>query len=246
MGSEYLDAHTMVAQAYMSSETVVVETVIDSSKLMQVAAMSVMQANTLWDFYDTTQFETIDEEFNAVTGMSLHTMAQMKPVAIAMFYSLSIAQRELAKSGLNFSGQPIDVYFAHNGAKNGKEIVTLETMMEQMEMIYNSEPLEEQAEMLLAMVEEAEVEDISIELLKYYEKEDIRAMARLSEEIDHDYGDMAVLLDNRNNKWIDKLKPILADGDAFIAVGALHLPGEEGLIELLTEAGYTLKPASRS
>ena len=246
VGSEYLEAHESVAEAYQSSETVVVETVIDSSKLMQVAVMSVMQANTLWDFYDTTQFETIDEEFSAVTGMSLNTMAQMKPVAIAMFYSLSIAQRELAKSGLNFSGQPIDVYFANNGARNGKEVVTLETMMEQMEMIYNSESLEEQAEMLLAMIEEAEVEDVSIELLKYYEKEDIRAMARLSEEIDHEYGDMAVLLDNRNKKWIEKLKPVLAEGNAFIAVGALHLPGEEGLIALLSNAGYTLKPASRS
>jgi uncharacterized protein YbaP (TraB family) len=34
--------------------------------------------------------------------------------------------------------------------------------------------------------------------------------------------------------------PVLATGDAFIAVGALHLPGEEGLVELLRAQGYRL------
>lgn len=246
VGSEYLKAHSHVAEVYAASERVVVETVIDSSKLMEVAAMSIMHENTLWDFFDTAQFEAIDAEFSAVTGMSLNSMAQLKPVAVAMFYSLSIAQQELSKSGLNFSGQPIDVYFAADAGKKGKEVVSLETMMEQMELIYNSETPEEQAEMLLSMIEDADVEDVSIELLKYYEEEDIEAMAKLSEEIGNDYGDMAVLLDNRNNQWIEKLKPVLEEGKAFIAVGALHLPGDEGLIELLTDAGYTLKPASRS
>lgn len=238
VGSEYLEAHSGVAEAYASSDKVVVETVIDSSKLMQVAAMSMMNENTLWDFYDTAQFETIDSEFSSVTGMSLSNMMQMKPVAVAMFYSLSIAQQELAKSGLNFSGQPIDVFFASDAGKKGKELVTLETMMEQMEMIYNSETLEQQAEMLLAMIQDADVEDVSIELLKYYEEEDIEAMAKLSEEIGNDYGDMAVLLDNRNNKWLETLKPVLEEGKVFIAVGALHLPGEEGLIGLLRDQGF--------
>lgn len=246
VGSEYLDVHTPVASAYASSETVVVETLIDSSKLMQVATMSMMTENTLWDFYDTVQFESIDSEFKDVTGMSLTSMTQMKPIAIAMFYSLSIAQQELAKSELNFSGLPIDLYFAQQAGKSGKEVVPLETMMEQMDMLYNSDPLEEQAEMLLEMINDTTVEDISIALLDYYEAENLEAMAKLSEEVGNDYGDMAVLLDNRNNKWIDQLKPILAKGDAFIAVGALHLPGEEGLLVLLTEEGYKLSPVEKS
>ena len=34
--------------------------------------------------------------------------------------------------------------------------------------------------------------------------------------------------------------PILAQGNAFMAVGALHLPGQEGLVRLLRNAGYTV------
>ena len=246
VGSDYLNDHVKVSEAYSSSERVVVETVIDSSKLMQVASMSMMQGNTLWDFYDTAQFEFIDDEFKQVTGMPLTNMVQLKPVAVAMFYSLTIAQQELANSGLNFSGQPIDMYFASNGSKSGKEVVTLETMMEQMEMLYNSDPLEEQAEMLLDMMEDTTVKSVNIELLKYYEEGNIEAMAKLAEEMGDDYGDMAVLLDNRNNKWVEQLKPLIAEGDAFIAVGALHLPGKEGLISLLKAEGYKVKAISRS
>ena len=244
IGSDYLADHPKVAEAYASAEKVVVETVIDSSKLMEVAAMSVMQNQTLWDFYDTAQFELINTEFSEVTGMPLTSMTQLKPVAIAMFYSLSIAQQELVNSGLNFSGQPIDVYFAGKGRRSGKEVISLETMMEQMEMLYNSDSLEEQAKMLLTLMEDSTVTDISVTLLEYYEEEDIEAMAKLADETGDDYGDMAVLLDNRNNKWIEKLEPVLDEGNAFIAVGALHLPGREGLIQLLKDRGFEIRPVT--
>ena len=71
-------------------------------------------------------------------------------------------------------------------------------------------------------------------------------MFELSEEAADQYGDMAVVLDNRNNKWIAKLAPVLNQGNAFIAVGALHLPGKEGLISLLSAEGYKLTPVKGS
>ena len=44
----------------------------------------------------------------------------------------------------------------------------------------------------------------------------------------------------RNKTMIKSAKPIIDQGNAFIAVGALHLPGPDGLIELLRKAGYTV------
>ena len=41
-------------------------------------------------------------------------------------------------------------------------------------------------------------------------------------------------------RWSSSAEPILAAGNAFIAVGALHLPGPDGLVELLRKAGYTV------
>ena len=48
------------------------------------------------------------------------------------------------------------------------------------------------------------------------------------------------LNDERNVTMVNRMAVRLAEGGAFIAVGALHLPGERGLVSLLTQAGYTV------
>lgn len=52
---------------------------------------------------------------------------------------------------------------------------------------------------------------------------------------------MVELLDVRNRAWMPRLKSELSLGGAFVAVGALHLPGEVGLIELLRQDGFTVQ-----
>ena len=51
------------------------------------------------------------------------------------------------------------------------------------------------------------------------------------------------LIDERNLRMRDRLLPILEKGDAFVAVGAMHLSGETGLVELLRQSGYTVTRA---
>jgi len=51
------------------------------------------------------------------------------------------------------------------------------------------------------------------------------------------------MITSRNKVMVDHAAPILAKGNAFMAVGALHLPGPEGLIEDFRKAGYTVTPA---
>ena len=50
---------------------------------------------------------------------------------------------------------------------------------------------------------------------------------------------MVELLDVRNRAWMPRLQTELSIGNAFVAVGALHLPGEVGLIELLRDIGFS-------
>ena len=53
---------------------------------------------------------------------------------------------------------------------------------------------------------------------------------------------MAALLDNRNQKWAEMLPAQMQEKPLFIAVGALHLPGENGMINLLRQKGYQVDP----
>lgn len=52
---------------------------------------------------------------------------------------------------------------------------------------------------------------------------------------------MVHLLDKRNRRMVERMRPVLHEGQPFIAVGALHLPGEQGVISLLRDQGYTLE-----
>ena len=47
----------------------------------------------------------------------------------------------------------------------------------------------------------------------------------------------------RNNRWLRKIEDILKDRTCLIAVGAMHLPGDKGLIALLRAKGYDVQPA---
>jgi uncharacterized protein YbaP (TraB family) len=49
-------------------------------------------------------------------------------------------------------------------------------------------------------------------------------------------------LNERNMNWLPIIISQISDKSSFIAVGALHLPGKKGIIELLREKGYTVKP----
>ena len=53
---------------------------------------------------------------------------------------------------------------------------------------------------------------------------------------------MAALLDNRNIQWAEILPEKMQEAPAFIAVGALHLPGDNGVINLLRQKGYQVEP----
>jgi uncharacterized protein YbaP (TraB family) len=48
------------------------------------------------------------------------------------------------------------------------------------------------------------------------------------------------MITSRNKVMVDHAGPILAKGNAFMAVGALHLPGPQGLVEDFRKAGYTV------
>lgn len=241
VGSDYLTTHPKVDKAYREASTVVVETVIDSTKMMEMAMMGMMPGKSLRKLVDSADYALLSRELMRVTGYDIAMFDQMKPMTIIALYLVSLAEDAIGDQP-ELAGQPIDVYFAANGKKSGKQVRQLETMMEQAEILYNSETVEEQAEMLVAAVKDStENEDSTTDLLQAYNEENLKQMWEMANSEESDYWDMSLLLDNRNERWIDTLKPILDEGGAFIAVGALHLPGNTGLIKLLTAEGYRLK-----
>ena len=93
---------------------------------------------------------------------------------------------------------------------------------------------------------DTEVENLK-KLTNAYMKQDLNEMLRLNEErrgnqCDATPGEEDAMIYDRNKAWAGKLPAIMKAAPTFVAVGALHLPGNKGLLNLLKKQGYTVEP----
>lgn len=240
IGSDYLEQNPKVEKAYTEAKTVVVETVLDSSAMLTVAMKAMMFDNSLKNLVDSADYLLLQQEIEPIIGMPIAQFDNIKPIMLSTMYTVAKAQ-EVTPEDFAFEGTPIDFFFAENGKETGKKVVALETAMEQAEILFDSQTVEEQAAALVESVK-AEMEDnLSSEVLDAYKEQDLDRLWKLTQDGDESMGEMTLLLDDRNQKWIPKLKPLLEEGDVFIAVGALHLPGETGVLKLLKKEGFKVK-----
>ena len=128
---------------------------------------------------------------------------------------------------------------------NNMELIGLETLQEQMDLLVG-ESLDLQFEKLLKMADipKEESEALMQEMMDLYNAENLQGLYEYitREHVMNDMINQEDLLDKRNQNWIPKIGEIVKGDSAFIAVGAGHLPGEMGVINLLKQAGYTLTP----
>jgi uncharacterized protein YbaP (TraB family) len=125
--------------------------------------------------------------------------------------------------------------------KNDMEIIGLETADYQLEVL-NKVSLERQVEMLIQDGFSGSPLEEFNELVAVYKEQDINEMLVLFEgdSLMTEYEDE--LLVTRNKNWIPKIERSVKKNPTFIAVGAMHLPGEYGVLNLLRMQGYILKP----
>jgi uncharacterized protein YbaP (TraB family) len=80
-------------------------------------------------------------------------------------------------------------------------------------------------------------------MMKAYKSQDLEKLEALMMKTDMGVGNFTdVLLYNRNRNWVVKLKELMSQKSLLVAVGAGHLPGNKGVINLLRKAGYTVTP----
>ena len=119
--------------------------------------------------------------------------------------------------------------------------------MEYQMSVFDSIPLEYQAEMLLETIKSGDTEDDSFkEMVQMYVDQNIDGMITfMSEEEEGIAGFEDVLLYTRNKNWIPVMSEKMKANQYFFAVGAGHLAGKDGVIDLLRTAGYKLTPLSQ-
>ncbi|HEY4061449.1 MAG TPA: TraB/GumN family protein [Puia sp.] len=124
-----------------------------------------------------------------------------------------------------------------------KPVDGLETVAFQAQL-FDSIPYKDQAKELLTYIDSAEENKKQTrDLADLYKKQDLDKIDALSRQEDAGMSKyMDLLLYDRNRKWARVLDSLLPHQSLLVAVGAAHLPGKNGVIDLLRKEGYTVSP----
>ena len=238
----YLKQDSLTRLHFEKAEGVVVEMVFDSTEAGKARQYGTMADNNLIRLIDADDYKLVADEFNAVTGQELSFYNQVKPIIIATALSVAYARQQSATLS-KFSGLPIDLYFVKQAKAAQKPLKGLETLDEQLKLLYDRQPVEQQAEQLVRMVKQKNVaKPQGSSLTDMYLRADLDGMWALFQRESESPADLYTLIDERNLRWINQLRPVMAERSTFIAVGVGHLPGPNGLLNLFRKAGYVVKP----
>lgn len=220
------------------------EDMMDPAKIMPLIQGSFMKNDTtLQDLLTEEDYKLVKEHFEGM-GMPIAFLEKIKPMFLSVMGSGDFNQMNLSD---NKNVKSYEMEFIEMAKSQEKELDGLETAEYQLS-IFDSIPYKAQAQMLLESItageqlEEGE-DDQFTELVKLYKARDLYGLqVMLSSESAgiNDFEDL--LLINRNKNWIPVMEDLMSREVVFFAVGAGHLPGEEGVIALLRKEGYKVKP----
>lgn len=218
-------------------EAVAVELILKPSDAFSMMPSMVMKDSTLRDFYSPDEYKKVDAVIKSEMGMLSMFANKMKPV----FISTTIQQ-------MRFGGDikyVVDQYIQDEAKKLGKELIGIETVEEQMGALTGM-PLKMQAEMLLDYVSDIEKNDsLTHVLVDTYLDQSLSGLLDIysEDELPEEMNDNLVII--RNIKMSRRIAKMMRKQATFVAVGALHLPGETGLINMLREAGFTVEASQK-
>lgn len=239
-------------KSFDASDRLVIETtdVMDEARIMGELAKRP-------DFMMFTDGETLADQLSEADravlaqglkdrGIPLASVDKMKPWMLLAAIALPACETARKSSGLKI----LDVKLAKDAEASGKQVVGLESGIEQLEALA-SLPMEFHVKGLIDTLKLGPGADDMVEtMISIYRDGRTNLFWPLFEEMLGDgeslgegYADFEqTIIIKRNHTMADRAEPVLTQGGVFMAVGALHLPGEEGVVALLRNKGYTLTP----
>ena len=214
----------------------------DVQRRMATLYETMPEGHFLSELYSEEDYKLILAYVKSVTGSEADT-SNYTPFGLQNYLSDQID----AKAYPELSFNVMDVALQLKAKAAEKEIVGLETLQYQFNLIYPIKELNEQAADLLEFVKDPENEiNAAIKsckgLLEAYTSQDLEMIkVFFSDSMTSDMEGKFVCV--RNIRWMPKLMDAFNEKPVFVVVGAAHLVGEYGLLEMLRRCGYTVEAA---
>lgn len=210
-------------------------------QMQNMQKMMMMPADTtMASLFSDAQRDTLDAYLKNTLGANLQMLSGMKPMTIMVTVQQKMLM-ELIPDIASLTG--IDKYMQTLAAEKGKQVGGLETMEYQLGLLYGSS-LQDQADALLDMVRQSNSKELLQELTVAYKTQNLDTLWKIFQDqmtqLEYD-----ALVKTRNLNWLEEMKHLLPTQSALYVVGAGHLPGDSGMINLLRDAGYKVKPVKK-
>ncbi len=228
---------TQLNKAIKSTDEIYMEMDMDDPATMMggLLLMNMRGDSTLKKLYKDEEYKKVENFFNDSLHIPIGMFQKMKPFFLmAMLYPKMLPCKTM-------SG--VETELMTLAKENKKEIKGLETMAFQA-AVFDSIPYTQQAKELLKTIDSLEAYKKYFDtMVRVYKSQQLNKIEDLFSKSEFGMQDnQDILLDNRNKNWVNQLNVILKKESVFIAVGAGHLVGNMGLINLLRKEGYTLRP----
>jgi uncharacterized protein YbaP (TraB family) len=237
-------------EADQAADTIIVESdeILDEKK----AAVALLAKPELMMFTDgSTISKYLSPEDNAKLeaglkerGIPLAAVSRMRPWMISSVVALPPCEIARKSKGAQFLDQRIAV----EASAAGKQVKGLETLADQLQAMADL-PVEFHLKSLIETLQLGDkMQDVVETMTDLYLSGNIGAtmpmlkiVAPDGDDASGDYAafEQRIILD-RNKVMAEHAAPILFNGNVFMAVGALHLTGDQGLVELFRKQGFTV------
>ena len=238
-GKDFIDTMKVLNAKLNQADIIVGELIIDSTLKSRLVPFMIMMDNSLDKLLSPTEYQKVADYLKKVSGQDLKLFNIMKPATVQM----TILQFTAPRSNISPSNPAIDQYLQDYGKANHKTIIGLETVEDQAVVLFGSS-LQRQKELLLKSIgDEEKNKKESRKLYEDYIRQDLTSLEKTFTKLaDYTKEEFEAILKSRNAKWMSQLPNLMQNGSLFIAVGAGHLVGEDGLIRALQAKGFSVKP----
>lgn len=219
-------------KAFDTARSFTMELIFDGSGIAHMAeTMFFSDGRTLEGVLGSQRYKELVRALSE-RGLPVSDLNRKKPWVVTMMLS-----------GPPPGGIPLDMQLQISATLQGKPTHGLETMQEQL-AVFNGLPIEDQVSMLdNTLRHHHEIEALIEKMVNAYLSRDLARITAVMDSAaigDRRLHDTLIvrLLTQRNVRMVHRMRARLEEGNAFIAVGAAHLPGNDGVLALLEHAGW--------
>jgi uncharacterized protein YbaP (TraB family) len=234
-GKAFFDSLTKAKQALASSSLLVKEHLNIAGETAEDIINRRTEITPWKNYLDKDDLSYIKNLFaNSPTDHN-----KMTPTEMYVFLNRYFKQQVCLNKTADDTSLSLDDHIASKATEQNMELYGLETTEEQINLInkdVEGMPRKSHKKRLSNIIEK-----IKIKNADYCEETDWYLQMKVDYQLDTPCGN-SLLLTDRNDKWMKKISSIIEKKNSFIAVGLSHLMYECGLINQLTELGYTITP----